>query len=66
MELNLDTSVLPLPKEANFNATIGMLLRTNKSIHVLKTEIFVKVKNRVKIILPLIKSDFRLERKVSI
>ena len=43
-----------------------MLLKTNGSLSVLKSEIFVKIKDRMEEILPLIKTDFSQERKISI
>ena len=67
MELDLNTSRLPLPKDVNFDTATSLLLKSNKSILVLKKEILIKLKNRAKnVILPLIKSDFMLARKVSI
>ena len=67
MELEIDVSNLPLPKEINFNTAVGMLLKSNSSITVLKKEIFTKLRNRVKNeIFPLIETDFKLERKVSV
>ena len=67
MELEIEINNLPLPKEFNFKTAVGMLLKSNSSIAVLKTEIFMKLKNRVKNdIFPLIKTDFKLERKVSV
>ena len=57
MELDLNTSKLPLPKDAIFDNAVGILLKTNKSISVLKTEILIKLKHRVKnAIIPLISS----------
>ena len=67
MELDLKTSRLPLPKDVNFDTAASLLLKSNKSILVLKKEILIKLKHRAKnVILPLIKSDFKLTRKVSI
>ena len=67
MELEIDVSNLPLPKEINFNTAVGMLLKSNSSITVLKKEIFTKLRNRVKNeVFPLIETDFKLEREVSV
>ena len=66
MEFEIDTTSIALPKEAQFTNTIGMVLKTNGSLSVLKSEIFVKLKDRMKEILPLIKMDFSQERKISI
>ena len=66
MEFEIDTRSIALPKEALFTNTICMLLKTNGSLSVLKSEIFVKIKNRIKEILPLIKVDFSQVRKISI
>ena len=67
MELDLNTSRLPLPKDVNFDTAASLLLKSNKSILVLKKEILIKLKHRAKnVILPLIKSDFKLTRKVQL
>ena len=61
MEFEIDTTSIALPKEAQFTNTIGMILKTNGSLSVLKSEIFVKLKDRMKEILPLIKMDVSQE-----
>ena len=66
MDINIDCTSLPLPKEVNFRNEIKMLLKTNKSLTMLKTEIFVKISRRVVLILPLIKSDFKDARQITV
>jgi hypothetical protein len=58
MKLNIDMSNIPSPKEVNFKNVIGMLLRTNRSIFIMKTEIFMKIRMNVKnVIFLLIEND---------
>ena len=66
MELEINTSQLNLPKEVHFKDVISMSLETTQSISVLKREIFNKIKDQVVMIIPLVKKDFKLERKLSI
>ena len=66
MDFEIDTTSIALPKEALFTNRIGMLLKTNGSITVLKPDIFEKIKDRIKEVLSLIKKDFQQERKKSI
>ena len=67
MDFQLNILDLPLPKELQFQTAIGMLLKTNDSMHLMKTEIFQKIRTRIKdIILPIIFEDFQSTTKVSV
>ena len=66
MEIEIASSFLPLPREANFRNAIKMMMNTNHSMTILKNEIFVKLNRRVVLILPMIKSDFRDARKITV
>ena len=67
MDFKLNHNLLPMPKEIHFQTAIGMLLKTNNSMHVMKTEIFQKIRIRMKdVILPIIINDFQSTTKVTV
>ena len=67
MDFKLNHNLLPMPKETHFQTAIGMLLKTNHSKHIMKTEIFQKIRIRMKdIILPIIIKDFQSTTKVTV
>ena len=67
MDFKLNHNLLPMPKETHFQTAIGMLLKTNHSKHIMKTEIFQKIRIRMKdIILPIIIEDFQSTTKVTV
>ena len=66
MDLDINIRCLPLPKEAIFLKSTNLLLKTKKSEAILKIEILQKIKRRVILALPLIKSDFKSGREISI
>ena len=66
MDLDINIRCLPLPKEAIFLKSTNLLLKTKKSEAILKIEILQKIKSRVILALPLIKSDFKSGREISI
>ena len=66
MEIEIASNFLPLPKEANFRKAIKMMMKTNHIMTKLKNEIFVKLKRRFVLIIPMIISDFKDARKISV
>ena len=66
MDIEIDSNFLPLPKEANFRSAVKIMMKTNQSMAKIKTEIFIKLNRRVMLILPLIRSDFRDARKITV
>ena len=66
MDLDINIRCLPLPKEAHFLISTNLLLKTEKSKAILKIEILQKIKSRVILALPLLKSDFESGREISI
>ena len=66
MDLEIKLCNVPLPKEAIFSSAIWHLMRNNGSLSLFKREIFVKIRTRMKEILPLIVSDFKAETNVTI
>ena len=66
MDLDINIGCLPLPKEAIFLKSTNLLLKTKKSEAILKIEILQKIKSRVIFALPLIKSNFKSGREISI
>ena len=66
IKMALEINKLCIPKMKHFCSTISSMMKTNYGTMVMQHEVFDKIKTRVSEIIPLLKMDFKMERKLEI